>query len=334
MAEPAERGDGRTAGPDVVTMGESMRLLVAEPGVDLARAAAFTSSIAGAETNVAIGLARQGLHARWLGRVGDDPAGEAVLRALRAEGVDTSAVEVDPEAYTGVLMRDSHPTRGITVQYYRAHSAACGLSAAFVRGRGLGGARHVHVTGITPMLSASAAEATHALFDLAERSGATVSIDPNIRRRLGSAQRWREVVGPLLERADLVFAGADELEVIVGCGPQSAAERLLGSRAAAVVIKHPDRSITVTTADGEWRRPALARTVIDSVGAGDAVASGYLGAWLCGASPERALAAGALSAALVVGAVSDTEGLPERAALVRGMQALDDEGSHAEDVHR
>jgi 2-dehydro-3-deoxygluconokinase len=334
MGELAEQEHGPMTGPDVVTMGESMRLLVAEPGIDLARAGAFTSSIAGAETNVAIGLARQGLHARWLGRVGDDPAGEAVLRALRAEGVDTSVVEVDPEAYTGVLMRDSHPTRGITVQYYRAHSAACGLSAAFVRRRGLGGARHVHVTGITPMLSDSAAEATHALFDLAEQSGATVSFDPNIRRRLGTEQRWREVVGPLLERGDLIFAGADELEVVAGCGPSAAAEKLLGSRAAAVVIKHSDRSITVTTAHGEWRRPALARTVIDSVGAGDAVVSGYLGAWLGGAPPERALSAGALSAALVVGAVNDTEGLPDRAALARGLQALDDQGTHAEDVHR
>src|ERR1700712_5193452 len=132
-----------TSGPEVVTLGETMQLLLAEYGVALRRAGTFRSSIAGAETNIAVGLSRLGHRTRWLSRVGADASGSAVLTQLRAEGVDVSAVEVDPDGFTGLLLRDCHPTRAIDVQYHRAGSAASALSAGYVRQAGLGGARLV-----------------------------------------------------------------------------------------------------------------------------------------------------------------------------------------------
>ena len=119
MAEPA---------PEVLTCGEAMLLMLAEPGMPLARAVNFRRAIGGAESNVAAGLARLGHRARWFGRVGADPAGEAVLAQLRADGVDVSYADVDPDAPTGMLLRDSHPQRAIDVQYYRAGSAASRLA--------------------------------------------------------------------------------------------------------------------------------------------------------------------------------------------------------------
>jgi sugar/nucleoside kinase (ribokinase family) len=304
---------------EVVTVGEAMRLLVAEPGVALRRATTFHASIAGSESNVALGLSRLGHRVRWLGRVGADAAGESVLAALRADAVDTSAVEIDPSRPTGLLMRDSHPTRPIDVQYYRHGSAASALSPEYLRRVGLGGARLVHVSGITAMLSDSARAATEELFALARAEGAAVSFDPNVRRKLGDPERWRSVVGPLLRQADLVFAGAGELELLGGATPGELPARV-------VVVKHPDHSAEVVTADGRWRRETLATTVIDPVGAGDALVTGYLSAWLRGARPEDALHDGMAAAGLVVGAVSDVEGLPNRAELDRagaGGEAVD-----------
>src|ERR1700754_4449890 len=104
---------------EVVTLGEAMRLLLAEPGVALRRAHTFQSSVAGAETNVAVGLSRLGHRVRWLSRVGDDSSGAAVLATLRAEGVDVSKVEVASDGFTGLLLRDSDAARGIDVQYHR-----------------------------------------------------------------------------------------------------------------------------------------------------------------------------------------------------------------------
>ena len=297
---------------EVVTLGEAMRLLLAEPGVALRRAHTFQSGVAGAETNVAVGLARLGHRVRWLSRVGDDSSGAAVLAALRAEDVDVSQVELDPDSFSGLLLRDTDTGRGIDVQYHREGSAASRLSAAYVREAGLGGARLVHVSGITAMLSPSAREAVEALFALARASGAKVSFDPNIRHKLGTPERWRQVVAPLLGRADLVFAGEDELELL-----GQTADRLVEQGAQAVVVKQRNKVARAVTADGSWWQESLVSKVVDTVGAGDAMTSGYLSAWLRGAKPDEALRTGAVSAALVVGTRTDLEGLPDRAELGR-----------------
>ncbi len=316
---------------EIVTLGEAMRLLVAEPGVALRRATNFRASIAGAETNVAIGLARQGFAVRWLGRVGADAAGAAVLAQLRADGVDIGAVEVDAARPTGLMLRDTHPTRPIDVQYYRAGSAATALSADYVRHHGLGGARLVHVTGITAMLSDAARTAVEAIVDLARADGVPVSFDPNVRRKLGAPDRWRSVLRPLLRKADLIFAGTDELELVTGDSAADATAMLLDGGASSVLLKHADKSACLTTAAGQWRLPSCATTVVDPVGAGDALVAGYLAAWLRDAPPEQALAAGVVTAALVVGAVTDTEGLPDVVELDRAVLAFADGGADVVD---
>lgn len=321
-----------TSGPEVVTCGEAMLLMLAEPGVPLDRAGTFRRSVAGAESNVAQGLARLGHWARWIGRVGEDPAGEAVLRELRADGVDVSCAEVDPDLPTGLLLRDSHPQRAIDVQYYRAGSAAAHLSPEQIRPQALHGVRLVHVSGITPMLSESAAEATWALLRLAREAGATVSFDPNVRRKLGAEHAWMRTVGPLLPEADIVLAGEDELELLLGCGPEEATKALLATgRAHTVVVKRRDHSASSTGRDGEHTRPPFAVPVADPVGAGDAFAAGWLSAWLRGLPAERALAEAACVAALVVQAPADTDGLPTAPARDRALDAL---LQGADPVHR
>jgi 2-dehydro-3-deoxygluconokinase len=310
-------------GPEAVTCGEAMLLMLAEPGLPLERAAHFRRSVAGAESNVASGLARLGHWARWIGRVGDDPAGEAVLRELRADGVDVSCAEMDPESPTGLLLRDSHPRRSIDVQYYRTGSAASLLSPAQITPEALAGVRLVHVTGITPMLSESAEEATHALVERARQVGAAVSFDPNVRRKLGSEHEWIRRVGPLLRQADLVLAGEDELELLLGAGPDEGAKALLTlGRASTVVVKRRDHSAVAHSAEGQWEQQPFEVPVVDPVGAGDAFAAGWLSARLRGLDQPSALAEAACVAALVIQAPGDTDGLPTAAARERALNAF------------
>ncbi|OEV04380.1 2-dehydro-3-deoxygluconokinase [Streptomyces oceani] len=289
-----------------------MLLMLAEPGVPLERAVAYRRSVAGAESNVATGLSRLGHQVRWLGRLGADPAGAAVLRELRAEGVDVSHVGTDSEAPTGLLLRDSHPERAIDVQYYRAGSAASRLAPEHLSEDALTGARLLHVSGITAMLSRSAAEATRVLIERAVDAGVTVSFDPNVRRKLGSGHEWIRAIGPLLREVDLVLAGEDEMELLLGGGADEGARALLElGRAGAVVIKRRDRSASTFSASGQrWDQQPFAVRAADPVGAGDAFAAGWLSAWLRGVAPQRALAEAACVAAMVVQVPSDTDGLP------------------------
>ncbi|MEO3754816.1 sugar kinase [Streptomyces sp. B6B3] len=312
--------------PEVVVCGETMELLLAEPGVPLAQATTFRRSIAGAESNVAAGLARLGHAVRWLGRVGDDPSGRFVLSRLRADALDVSHAVVDPAAPTGLLLRDCHAARPVDVQYHRAGSAASRLRPEEFGAEQLAGARLLHLTGITPMLSDTARAATDRLLTLAAEQGVTISLDPNVRLKLGDRERWREVVGPLLERADIVLAGADELDLLAPATPAAA---------QTVVVKHPDKSAschtTGATAGATATQPAFAVPVADPVGAGDAFAAGFLSGWLRGIAPARALAEAAAVAALVVQCPTDTDGLPDRAGLERALATLAD---GAEAVHR
>lgn len=300
----------------VLVPGETMLLFVGEPGRHLELVDTFRVSIAGAETNVAIGLARLGHHACWLGRIGADSLGESVLRRLRADGIELGLVVRDGRAPTGVLIRDAQPGRDIHVGYYRTGLAASRWGPSEIDERVLDGVDLVHLTGITPMLSDPCAAATDRLVELAGAAGVPVSIDPNIRLRIGDVPRWRTTVGPLLARATMVFAGSDELELL-----DVTTDGLLDAGVQSVVVKNSDKSATTHTADGQWHQPAFTVPVADTVGAGDAFAAGYLSGVLEGEPVPVCLERAARVASMAVQTVGDNEGLPGRAELLAAMAA-------------
>lgn len=297
--------------PEVVTFGETMALLLAEPGVPLAHATDFRRHMAGAESNVAIGLRRLGHPVRWIGRIGEDPFGDAILRALRGEDIDVSHVTRDDEAPTGLLVRDCHAERPIEVVYHRRNSAGSRLDVDDVSADALSGARLLHVTGITPLLSETARAATAAAIEHARGSGMTVSFDPNIRRRLCPPQRAAEVLRPLAAKADLILAAVDEAELLSDAtGREMIARWFIDHGAALVVLKDGPRGSWATDGNDEWEQAAAPVVVTDPVGAGDAFAAGFLSAWLRGEPVPVALSVGATVAAAVVQTVGDTDGLP------------------------
>ncbi|MYW02829.1 sugar kinase, partial [Streptomyces sp. SID3343] len=215
-----------------------MGLLLAEPGRPLEHADVFRRSIAGAESNVAVGLARLGHRVGWFGRVGDDAFGHTVLRTLRGEGVDVSRARVDPAASTGLIVRDCHPERAIEVLYHRTGSAGSRLAREDVDPAWIGSARLLHVTGVTAALSPSALDACVAAVVAARSAGVTVSFDPNVRRKLLAADRWPALLRPLTERADIVLTGLDEAELLTGSADRAvAARRFLDLGARLVVVK-------------------------------------------------------------------------------------------------
>jgi 2-dehydro-3-deoxygluconokinase len=292
---------------DVVTFGEAMALLLAEPGVPLTEATAFRRTVAGSESNVATGLARLGHRVGWFGRVGDDAFGQVVLRALRGEGVDVSRARLDPAAPTGLLVRDGHGQRPVDVLYYRAGSAGSRLSPDDVDPGYIAAARLLHLTGITPVLSEAAHQATERAVRIARDAGALISFDPNIRLRLTDPDRARQVLRPLAAAADIVLAGADEAELLTG---KADASWFLDHGAGLVVIKNGAAGSWATDGTDTWRQGAVPVHALDPVGAGDAFAAGFLSGHLAGLDVPERLLRGATLSAQVVQVVGDTEGLP------------------------
>src|SRR6185369_6523311 len=131
--------------------------------------------IAGAESNVAIGLARLGHPVRWVGVTGADELGELILRTLRAEGVDAGAARVEAAAPTGLIVFERRIADRIRVNYYRAGSAGSHLDRDDVdRAFAAGPPEILHVTGITCAIGEGPREAVRHAVALARSAGATV----------------------------------------------------------------------------------------------------------------------------------------------------------------
>lgn len=306
---------------DVVTFGEAMVLLVADRAGPLEDAESFVRRTAGAETNVAIGLARLGLSVGWASRLGQDSMGRYLLREIAREGVDCSHVVVDAAQRTGMMFKSR--TDGIgdpAIEYHRKGSAASLFAPQDIDETWLVSARHLHVTGIFPALSPSCLAATERSMALMRAAGRGLSFDPNLRPALWpSPQAMRDTVNALAARADWVLPGLDEGRQLTGADDAPGIARFYLARGVrGVVVKLGGDGAYYDTGSDRGTVPAFpVAKVVDTVGAGDGFAVGLISALLAGRSVVDAVTRGAWIGARAVQVLGDTDGLPTRAELAR-----------------
>jgi 2-dehydro-3-deoxygluconokinase len=298
--------------PAVIALGETMMLFLAQQPGMLREATTFSRHVAGAESNVAVGLCRLGCTAGFISRVGDDEFGKAIAFRLRGEGVDVSHVIVDPDAPTGVLFREKREFGAMDVVYYRRGSAASRLSPADLDADYIRQARYLLLSGITPALSESCKETVFAAAEIAQAAGVTVVLDPNLRLKLWSRETARSVLRDLIGHADIVMPGADEAELLTGePDPHRAAVDLLGLGPKLIVVKLGAQGAMAVDANSTIEVPGVELPrVIDPVGAGDAFAAGFLAGNLKGMDLEASLALANRCGAQTMMVPADQEGLP------------------------
>ena len=288
---------------DIVCLGEAMGQFVPDDG-PLEDATTFSLGQAGAESNVAIATARLGVRSAWVSRLGDDAVGERLLKALAEESVDTSAVVRDREHPTGIFLKDPS---GLSrkVSYYRKGSAASRMDRGDVdRALALRPA-FMHLSGITSALSDNCDDAIEYALESAAALGITTSFDVNYRPVLWSDQnRASARLSALADKSDIVFVGLDEAEILWGAADADAAAAHL-SGAGRVVVKNGAESATVHSPAGRWEVPALSVDVVESVGAGDAFAAGWLGGMIHGVDDRMRLRCGHLMARTALTSLSD-----------------------------
>lgn len=291
---------------DVTTIGELLGVLTPMTVGPIEDVRHFEKSVGGAEVNVAIGLARLGGNVAWVGDVGDDPFGREGLRALQRDGVDTSRARVDENAPTGLYIKELSGSDEATAIYYRAGSAASRMSFANVDVEHLLSCRILHLTGITPMISASCEDLVHRLVAHAAERGVPISFDANIRPGLLGSRSPSALLGPLIDAAHLIFTTSIEARTLFGApDPATLVRRLPHGRRATVIIHDSDAASVVGPDGSVVRQQTERRPVIDPTGAGDAFVSGYLCAWVRGLPEDQALQLAHKCAAQVVGVRGD-----------------------------
>ncbi|WP_199429762.1 sugar kinase [Qaidamihabitans albus] len=303
---------------DAVTFGEIMAMFVAGQSGPLEHVTDYRRALAGAEYNVAVGLARLGHRVGWVGRVGDDPFGRFALAELARHGIDGSHITVDPVLPTAFQMKGRAHGDDPEVVYFRSHSAGRGLVVTPAVERYLTGARHLHATGIPPALSPAAREFADRAVSVARAAGLTVSVDPNLRPALWDGRdEMVRAVNDLALRADWVLPGVAEGEILTGRSePEEIAAWYLERGVRMVAVKNGAHGAELFTVDGDrFACPAFAVDAVDTVGAGDGFAAGLISAALDGDPPERRLVRAAGTGALATTRRGDQEGLPDRAEL-------------------
>lgn len=309
----------------MLCLGETMALVTPAAAEPLETATRFRVESAGAESNVAFHLVALGRPVTWLGRLGDDPLGRRVATDLRRGGIDIGPVEFDPQAPTGIYVKDP----GTGVHYYRSGSAASLMTPALLDRIDFGQFTLLHLSGITAALSDSCAATVDAAISRAQAAGVTVSVDVNHRPALWPEGVAAAVIRAMAVRADIVFVGLDEAQTLWGNDDPAldivAVRRLLPAPVRLVVkdgavgatefggTEFGGTGIDDDTIDATGEAvfaPALPVDVVEPVGAGDAFAAGYLAAWLDGLPSVDRLRAGHERAALVLGSTSDQAGQP------------------------
>lgn len=289
--------------PEVMCLGETMALVTPEEG-SLSECGLLRLAVAGAESTVAQYLSDLGHRTAWTSRLGRDPFGFRVEASLAARGVDTSLIRYDEHAPTGVYFKDPHP-EGSRVHYYRRGSAASGMTAADAEALPLEGVRLLHLTGITPALSAGCAAFVGAVMEKAAQAAVPVSFDVNYRPGLWGTAEASPVLRELARRAGTVLVGRDEAEALWGTSTPARIRRHLGDN-GVLVVKDGAVGATQFTAEGQPTFvPAPPVDVREPVGAGDAFAAGYLSGALRGLPAAERLLLGHRLAARTLRSLDD-----------------------------
>ncbi|WP_223502655.1 sugar kinase [Pseudomonas sp. BF-R-24] len=310
---------------DILSFGETMAMFVAEQTGDLASVNAFHKRIAGADSNVAIGLSRLGFNVAWLSRVGADSLGRFVIDTLEKEGLDCRHVDIDPAHPTGFQLKSrTDDGSDPVVEYFRRGSAASHLSSHSIV-PDLLKARHLHATGIPAALSETARQMSFELMTRMRDAGRSVSFDPNLRPSLWASERLMITeINRLAALAHWVLPGLSEGRLLTGFeDPADIAAFYLDQGAEAVAIKlGPHGAYYRTHLDQGFVAGVPVQTVVDTVGAGDGFAVGMISALLENHSFADAVRRANWIGSRAVQSRGDMEGLPGRSEMSIEFEAV------------
>jgi 2-dehydro-3-deoxygluconokinase len=202
----------------VVTFGEIM-LRLAPPGFErFLQSPLFVATWGGGEANVAVSVAGFGIPAAFVTVVPQNPVADAMIGELRRFDVDVSRI-VRGKGRVGVYYVEAGANqRASKVVYDREYSAiALAKPGDIDWDRSFDGANWFHITGITPAISASAAELAMDSVKAARAKGITVSCDLNYRKNLWKwGRQAHEVMGELVKHVDVVIANEEDCQAALG----------------------------------------------------------------------------------------------------------------------
>jgi len=299
--------------PDIISLGESMVELFSEEPI--ARAGSFRKAVGGDAMNMLVAAARLGASTGFVTRVGDDPFAPFLLESWRAEGIDISHAHL-VEGFNAVYFISLLAGGEREFTYYRSGSAGSTMTPVDLDPAYIGGARVLHVSGISQAISPSCRETVLAAVRLAREQSVLVSYDPNLRRKLwASLDDARAAVQEVLPFTEIVLPSAPEemTDLLDVRTVEEGVERLWAAGVSTVAVKLGKEGCVVGH-DGRLTAipPFVPEAVVDATGAGDAFDGAFLHGLVSGLSSEEAARLAVICAGLSLRSRGAIGGLPYR----------------------
>jgi 2-dehydro-3-deoxygluconokinase len=297
---------------DVVTFGEAMVRLSPPHFQRLEQTQSLDVNVGGAELNVAVGVARLGLKSAWISKLPKNPLGYLIRDRAQEFGVDCSHIVWSDKGRAGLYFLEFGASpRASSVLYDRSGSAISMVQAGEVDWKKVfHGSKHFHVSGITPALSASAAEATVEALKEAKKAGCTVSYDLNYRKKLWTPADAKKIQEPMMADIDMLITTEEDTNVVFGIKEkdyETVAEKLAQTfkfKIVAITLRE-DLSVwknnwtAIAYQNGKiFRDRKYEVEIVDRVGAGDSFTAGFLYGWLKEKDVQKGIQYGNAFAAL------------------------------------
>ncbi|MBZ0285904.1 MAG: sugar kinase [Anaerolineae bacterium] len=287
---------------ELITLGETMWRL-SPPGQHqrLEATNSLDIQVGGAESNVAVAVARLGKQVAWWSRLPDNPLGRHVAQTIHAHGVNTANVCWAEGRLGTYFVEFGNAPRPTQVIYDRAHSAASQMQPNDFPWEQLLGAKWLHLTGITPALSQSCLQTVRCAFTEANKAGISISFDLNYRAKLWTPAQAAPILDELAGQASIVIAAQRDIKTLFGIeGELETVLHQLHSRwnGATIVITQSAKGASSFDGHNTYHVPAFHIQNPITIGAGDSFDAGLLCALLDNKPLPDALTYGNALAAL------------------------------------
>lgn len=275
---------------EVITLGETMLRLSPVNVSTLEETQQFQVDVAGAESNVAVGLARMGLKVGWVSKLADNSIGRLIAKRIQWHGVDVSHIVWSQSGRNGVYYLEPgvepRPTRLI---YDRIDSAFTTLRFEEIDLDYFKRAMLVHLSGITPALGEDIDCLTHQIIDHVRESGILISFDVNYRSKLWPPSMAKKILTPIIEKINILICSLNDAATVFDFRSADAEEVAKGLQQKyhnqMVVLTMADKGAVAFDGKNTWYQDAYPAGSVDRIGRGDSFSAGFLYGYLKDGAP-------------------------------------------------
>ncbi|MFC7392750.1 5-dehydro-2-deoxygluconokinase [Scopulibacillus cellulosilyticus] len=301
---------------DIIAIGRAcIDLNAAEYNRPMEETMTFIKYVGGSPANIAIGGAKLGLKAGFIGKISDDQHGRFIKKYMNDVGIDTSNIVVDKEGHkVGLTFTEIKSPEECSILMYREEVADLYLTPSEVNENYIRKSKILLVSG-TALAKSPSREAVLKAVALAKKNDVKVIFELDYRPySWASADETAVYYSLVAELADVVIGTRDEYDVMENRTDGKNEETinyLFNHSPELIVIKHGVEGSYAYTKSGEtFKGQAYKTKVLKTFGAGDSYASAFLYALITGKDIETALKFGSASASIVVSKHSSSEAMP------------------------